>query len=229
MKLAIMQPYFLPYIGYFQLINAVDTFLIYDDVNFIKQGWINRNRVLMNGSPLLLTLNLKGASSFKKICEIEIGSNTDKIQKTIIQAYRKAPFFQDVYPIIQEILVFKENNLARFVANSIVKISHFLKLETKFDISSELNIAKDRMGQERILEICKFYGAREYINAIGGVELYSKNDFEKEKIKLFFLKSYEIKYKQFSDQFTSALSIIDVLMFNPPEIISNFLTNYELI
>jgi hypothetical protein len=229
MKLAIMQPYFFPYIGYFQLINAVDTFLVYDDVNFIKQGWINRNRIVMNGSPLLFTLDLKGASSFKKICEIEIGSNTDKIQKTIEQAYKKAPFFADVYPIIQEILVLKENNLARFVTNSIVKISQFLKLKTKFEISSEKNITKDSQGQERIIEICKYFNAEKYINAIGGIELYSNSNFEKEGIRLFFLKSNEINYRQFNDKFIPSLSIIDMLMFNPVGIVSEFLRNYELI
>ena len=121
-KIAIMQPYFLPYIGYFQLINAVDEFIIYDDVNYIKQGFINRNYILSQGLKVFLTLETFGASSNKKINEVLIGNNKEKILKTIEVNYRKAPYFKNVFNLILEIMNFEENNLSRFVGNSLFKI-----------------------------------------------------------------------------------------------------------
>ena len=232
MKIGIMQPYFLPYIGYWQLLNAVDKYIIYDDVNYINRGWINRNRILLNSKDKMITLSLKEVSQNKLIKEIELLNNEkerEKLLKTISQSYKKAPFYDEVYPLIEEILNFKEINLGKFLENSIKKIIEYLEINATILISSE--IEKDNMlkGKNKILDICKNLGASEYYNAIGGQELYSYEEFNKEGIKLKFLKSGNIEYRQFKNEFIPNLSIIDVMMFNSKEKIKEFLNNYTLI
>jgi hypothetical protein len=230
MTLGIMQPYFLPYIGYFQLINAVDTYVIYDDVNFIKRGWINRNNLLLNGQGFLFTLSLLEASQNKLINEIFVSGDQSKLLKTIRTAYQKAPYFSSVFPIVEEIFGYEDNNLAKFVGNSIVRIAGYLAFNTEFIYSSEIK-EKDHSlkGQDKILNICAVMGATEYFNAIGGIELYSKERFTECDIKLSFLKSQQIEYKQFNYTFVPWLSILDVLMFNSVEQTNMFLKQYTLV
>ena len=229
MKLAIMQPYFLPYIGYFQLISAVDRFVIYDDVNFIKQGYINRNKILGNNKSQTFTVDLKRASSNSLINEIEIGNNCKKIIKTIKQNYSKAPFFKDAMPLIEDILNNPEKNLARFVGSSLQKISKYLQIDTVFYYSSELEKNCELKAQDKVINICDNLNASHYLNAIGGQELYSKDTFKENKIKLNFIKTNLQPYQQFEQEFIPCLSIIDVMMFNSPELINKMLDNYKLI
>lgn len=229
MKLGIMQPYFFPYIGYWQLLNYVDTYVVYDDVNFIKGGWINRNYILSNSDKLLLTLNLKQANPNKHINEIDIGKNQKKILKTLFQSYSKAPYFNSVYPLIEDIFSTKEQNLALFLLNSIQKIVEFLKIKTKIVLSSEIDKNNALKGQDKVLEICSKLGADTYVNALGGITLYDSNLFKKKNIDLFFLKLRDFEYKQFSGAFETNLSILDVLMFNSPGEIGKYLTQFELL
>lgn len=229
MKVAIMQPYLFPYIGYWQLISAVDMFVIYDDVNFIKKGYINRNNILVNKKPYCFTLELLGASQNKLINEIEIGINRGKILKTIEMAYKKAPFFKNVFPIIEEILNQEEKNLAKFIGYSLIKISKFLGIDKKFIYSSGIEKNYTLKGQDKIIDICKRLNTKIYINPIGGQELYSKEIFKANNIDLFFLKPIIVEYKQFDNEFIPYLSIIDVMMFNSVNEIKNMLKSYELI
>jgi hypothetical protein len=224
-----MQPYLFPYIGYFQLINAVDTFVIYDDVNYIKQGWINRNYILLNGKKHLVTVALSGASSFKLINEIRVGTSRSKFMRTVEQAYRRAPFFDDVFSVIQTALDYEDNNLARFVSHALLSVSAYLKIDTKFMMSSDIKKDDALKGQDKILQICKTLGADVYINAIGGRELYSSDEFDKHSIKLYFMKTNDITYRQFDNEFVSNLSIIDTLMFNSRETVTELLNEYELV
>ena len=231
MKLAIMQPYFFPYIGYFQLVNAVDKFIFYDDVNYIKGGWINRNNILINKEKKLFTLNLVGASSFKQINQIKVGNRSDKLLKTIHQSYVKAPFFISVMPLIED--VFASINTESLVSDvagiSVMKVSEFLGLKTIFEFSSfSYSHTKGMERGNRLLEICKLNNSSYYINPVGGIELYSKEHFRKQGINLQFLNSKLSKYSQFTDEFVPGLSIIDVLMFNPIEQINLMLNNYTL-
>jgi WbqC-like protein family len=228
MKLAVMQPYFFPYIGYFQMINAVDVFVVYDDVNYIKQGWINRNNVLVNNQKYVLNLQLIGASSFKKINEININDNS-KVLKTIQQSYCKAPFFNQVNLVLIDIFSFEEKNLGIFLMNLLIKVSKYLKIKTHFILSSSLEKNNELKGQEKILEICKKLGATNYINAIGGQELYDKTSFLNNKIELNFIQTNPIEYKQFQNEFVAWLSIIDVMMFNSIDEIKIMLNQYQLI
>lgn len=229
MRLAVMQPYLFPYIGYWQLIDAVDTFVIYDDVNFIKKGYINRNNILQKQRSHLFTLELIGSSQNKKINDIKIGGNSNKLLKTIKQNYSKAPFYKDVSPILDEILNNEEKELSKFLGFSLVKISKYLNLDTKFLYSSEIKNDKTFKAQDRLIEMSKILNANRYINSIGGIELYDKEVFSQNDINLSFLKTHEISYKQFNNEFVPNLSIIDVLMFNSRGNIKNMLTQFKLI
>ena len=229
MKLAIMQPYFLPYIGYFQLINAVDTFVLYDDVNFINKGYINRNSILLNNKAHLFTLELIGASQNKLINQIAIGDNKNKILKTLEHSYKKAPFFKDSFEIIEKIFLNNETNIARFIGDSLVNICNYLEIKTKIIYSSDIEKNNNLKGQAKILEICKILNAKKYINPIGGLELYNKSDFEKEALNLNFIKTKPITYKQFNNDFVANLSIIDIMMFNSKNDIKKMLKMFDLI
>ncbi|MDR3258494.1 MAG: WbqC family protein [Fusobacteriaceae bacterium] len=225
-----MQPYFLPYIGYFQLIKAVDKYIIYDDVQFIKGGWINRNRILLNGADFLFNLILLGASSNKLINEIWVAENQIKLLKTLELAYKKAPFFADIFPIIDSIINYENKNLAKFIGNSLIQIAEYLNFDTQFIYSSDIKEKNCLLkAQEKVINICYVLNASEYINAIGGMDLYDKRNFERNNIKLSFLKSSPIEYEQFENQFIPNLSILDTLMFNSVDEIHAMLNNYELI
>jgi hypothetical protein len=229
MNLAVMQPYLFPYIGYWQLVDAVDIFVIYDDVNFIKRGYINRNNILENKTYQLITLELIGASQNKRINEISIGNNTNKLLKTLKQNYLKAPFYKDVFPLLEEILNNNQKELSRFLGFSLVKISKYLNLDTKFLYSSDIKNDKTFKAQDRLIEMSKILNATGYINSIGGIELYDKEIFSQNDINLSFLKSSEISYKQFNNEFIPNLSIIDVLMFNSKDNVKNMLNQFQLI
>lgn len=229
MKLAIMQPYFFPYIGYFQLAKAVDKFVFYDDVNYIKNGWINRNRILLNGEPCYITVHQKGASPNKLINEIEIIDNRSKLGKTISTAYHKAPCFREVWPLIQSVLEFNTNNISELAEYSVIQVCKFLGLNTKFERSSKSYSQTAYLRKEkRLIAICGINGAQEYINPIGGVGLYDKNMFMEEGSSLSFLRTSPIAYKQFGNSFVENLSIIDVMMFNSKYEIDKMLDLYVL-
>ena len=229
MKIAVMQPYFFPYIGYWQLINSVDIFIIYDDVNFIKRGYINRNNILINNVKHLFTLALIKSSQNKKINEILIGKNNKKILRTIEQSYLKAPFFHDIFPIIEDIFSNKEKDLSKFLGNSLQIFSKYLYINTKFEYSSMIENDKSLQAQDRLIEISKILNATDYINAIGGEQLYDKNAFSDAGINLSFIQTELINYKQFNNKFIPNLSIIDVMKFNSNEDIKEMLKKYTLV
>jgi hypothetical protein len=232
MKLGIMQPYFLPYIGYWQLMNSVDKFVVYDDVDYIKQGWINRNRIIENKSVNYITLPIEKLGSNKLINNIKIfqpEKNKEKLLQRIKLSYKKAPYYNDVENLIEKIILNNEKNLSKYIINSLRLINNFLQLNTEIIVSSEINKDTHKKGQEKVIEICKKMKADHYINPIGGTELYDKKIFEKEGIKLNFIKTADIKYKQFNNEFIPNLSIIDVMMFNSKEEIKDMLEKYTLI
>ncbi|NFH91445.1 WbqC family protein [Clostridium botulinum] len=234
MKLGIMQPYFIPYIGYFQLMNYVDKYVVYDDVNFIKGGWINRNRILSNNNEEIQLFNIRmsGASSTKLINEIGVQNDEiyiNKLLKTIKSTYKNAPYFTDTYEIIEEILKCKEGNLGKYIFNSIKVLSQKLNIKTEIILSSELKKDNSLKASQKVMHICNILSADTYVNSIGGKELYSYDEFRKNNITLEFLKTREIKYEQNNSDFKSNLSIIDVLMFNSPSEIKKFLDDFDII
>ena len=232
MKIGIMKPYFIPYIGYWQLMAAVDKYVIYDDVNFIKGGWINRNRILLEKKPKYFNVQLIGAGSYKKINEIEVENDKHIVNKKlrmIEAAYRKAPFYADVYTILKSILECDKKNLVEYIRNSFEAIGKYLGITTELIYSSSLDKNCSLKGSEKILAICKLLGATEYYNAIGGEKLYSFYDFLQNGIELKFLKTNNIIYKQNGETFYPNLSIIDVMMFNSREEVKKMLGEYTLI
>ncbi|MBO4643363.1 MAG: WbqC family protein [Alphaproteobacteria bacterium] len=232
MRIAVMQPYFFPYLGYWQLIHSVDVFVVFDDVNFIKKGWINRNNILLNGRPHLLTLPLKDVSQWKKINEIETANDAktqEKILKTIICAYKKAPYFADVFPIIEQ-TVKGTGLVSELLETSLRLVCEYCGTDTKIILSSQTEKDNSLKGQDKIIEICKKLGASDYVNAIGGQHLYSKDVFAANGIDLHFIKMNDgIRYKQFGDDFVPNLSVIDVLMFNDKTQLKKMMQSYSLI
>lgn len=234
MKIAVMQPYSFPYIGYFQLLNAVDTFVFYDDVSFIKKGFINRNSILVNNKRNQFVIPCQGISQNKRIDEIQLSFNEKsrhKFLKTISLAYRRAPHFEIIYPILEDFIKDQSmETISEFAMSSVKLISKFLNISTQFrhssrDHSQTLGLNKT----ERLIAICKEENASIYMNPIGGIELYDKSDFDEHGICLKFHKSNIITYQQFDHDFVNWLSIIDVLMFNSKKEISIMLNDYELV
>lgn len=227
--IGIMQPYLFPYLGYFQLINAVDEYVVYDDVQYIKGGWINRNNLLVNGEKKLFTIALAGASIHKKINEIYIADNFEVIKKTIEFSYKKAPYYSDVFTLLEDIFRQPDHNLARFTEYSLRVICDHLNIKTDFIYSSSIDNNKNLKGEEKVIDICLSRSANKYVNAIGGKNLYHAKSFNDSDIELSFLKPCLPEYKQLQNQYMPGLSIIDVMMFNSPSMINKMLGNYELI
>jgi len=231
MKLGIMQPYFLPYIGYFQLLNAVDKYVIYDNIQYTKKGWFNRNRILQNGKDVLFSIPLEKGSDFLDVKDrvISAGFDKKKLINQIREAYRKAPHFAEVMPIIEKIINFDDVNLFNYIYNSVKEVCNYLDIKTEFIISSSVDIDHSLKGQDKVVAICKATGATDYYNAIGGQELYNAEDFKKENIDLHFISTNPIEYKQFKNEFVPWLSIVDVMMFNTKDEIREMLEDYKLI
>ena len=232
MKLAIMQPYFMPYLGYFQLISAVDKFVIYDDVNYINKGWINRNNILVNEKATLVSLPLQDVSQNKLIKDIALVQDSkwkSKFIRTIELSYKKAPYFDQVFSIIEIIIQSKLTHINELALLSIISVSNYLQINTTFVQTSSVYANEQLKAQHRILNICKQEKASHYINPIGGLEIYSRKLFEEAEIKINFLKTTAHSYQQFGNTFVPNLSIMDVLMFNSKDEINQLLSLYELI
>ncbi|MFW6275121.1 MAG: WbqC family protein [bacterium] len=234
MKLAIMQPYFFPYIGYFQLMQAVDKFVIYDNIEFTKKGWINRNKLVFNGQVDYFTINIKKDSDYLNVNERVISNvyfdkEIPKILNKIKQTYSKAPYFQFIFEeLLKPVFTFNEKNLFNYLYNSLEKIMFYLEIETELIISSKIEIDHDLKNKFRVFEICHALDADIYLNPPGGKELYSKDEFQNQGVKLEFLNPVIEKYDRKHANFHPYLSIIDVMMFNSPKKIRKMLENYEL-
>jgi hypothetical protein len=233
MKIAIMQPYFMPYIGYFQLINAVDKFVIYDNIKYTKKGWINRNRILVNGKDQYISLPLKKDSDYLNIDERVLSDSwvneRRKLLNKLKASYAKSPFYSSIIILLEDILNHPEKNLFNFIFNSVEKVCYYLDIETPLVKSSSLDIDNSLKSELKVIEICNCLKSSSYLNPIGGVDLYNKNEFLRNYIDLSFLKSDEIIYNQFKNNFLPFLSIIDILMFNSKSDIRVFLNKYSLI
>ena len=232
MKLGIMQPYFFPYIGYFQLINAVDEFVIYDNIKYTKKGWINRNRILVNSKDSYISLPLRNDRDDLDVRDRFLADtwtvDRNKMLNRLTESYRKAPFFDTVYPMVKKCILFEEKNLFLFIYNTLVEIKLYLEIKTKYTISSTIMIDHSLRSANKVLAICKDRNASIYINPIGGIELYDKNVFKRQKIDLQFIKTDNSAYKQFDNEYIPFLSIIDVMMFNSKDEIKKMLKLYSL-
>lgn len=232
MKLAIMQPYFLPYIGYFQLMASVDKFIVYDNIEYTKKGWINRNRYLRDGTDELFSIPLKKGSDHLHVRDRELAEDfkKDKLLHLLGLAYKRAPQFATVFPLAESIVRSEQKNLFDYILQSLLVTRDYLGIRSELIVSSTLDIDHGLRGKDKVLALCKCVGADTYINAIGGLALYDKDEFLAQGVALQFIKSAAIAYPQFDREFVPWLSILDVMMFNSREVISEWLASgYELI
>ncbi|MCT4781665.1 MULTISPECIES: WbqC family protein [Exiguobacterium] len=232
MKVAIMQPYFFPYIGYYQLIHAVDTFVIYDDVHFIKKGWIHRNYILVDEHKVPLTMSVKKMSQNRLILEHERANIEDVIRhqlKHLYHGYRRTSQFERVMPVLEQAIEYEDRNVSRYLAHSIETIARYLGIRTNIICSSDLAIGKALRGQDRVLAICQALGATEYINAINGRALYDADAFDERGIRLSFIDTDIVPYDQGMETFEPYLSIIDLMMHCSKEEMQLMLDRYALI
>lgn len=225
---SIMQPYFLPYLGYFQLIAASDVFVSYDDVDYIKGGWINRNRWSLGGAVSFFNIPLVAASSSKKINDISI-SNADvrwrsKLLKSYSLNYSKCHFYDEGLTIFQEILDLKDRNIGDFNTSSLKIVAKKLAIDTDIVLSSQLSSGADLGGSERVREICRSLDASRYVNAIGGTLLYKASDFSAHGLDLKFLQSNG------TDKPTwSGLSILHDITHIGIDAVKELVHNYDLV
>lgn len=222
-----MQPYLFPYIGYYQLANISDIFVFYDDVNYIKNGYINRNYILISGQRKLFTVPTINASSFKKINEVGFSVNK-KLVRMIEQSYSKARYFSKIMPLVENVLSYKCATISELSMKSVVDVFDYLDLEFKYCRSKDLG-GSSYNRVDRLVYLCKSLSCDQYYNSIGGIELYSKDDFLNHGIELNFLKSDEISYDQSSASFMPNLSMIDVLMNNSKSQVISLLNKYTIL
>ena len=231
MTLGIMQPYFLPHIGYWQLLAAVDRFVVYDNVKYTKKGWINRNRFLRDGTDAVFTLPLRKGSDFLNIADRAVADDFDPstILNPLREAYRKAPFFNEAFPTIEMIVTAAPRNLFEYLHNSIEAIAAYLHVQTPLIVSSTIRIDHQITADRKVLAICDALRATTYINSIGGRRLYSAAAFAQQGIDLKFLQPRDLTYRQCDDRFVPNLSIVDVMMFNSKEAVQAMLGEYDLV
>jgi len=232
MTLGIMQPYFYPYLGYWQLLNTVDKFVLYDNIEFTRRGWIHRNNILSNGEARMISLPLKKDSDYCLVRERKLAENmtreSTKMLNQLRSAYGKAPFFHQVFPLVEKGLNSGIVNLFEFLQFTIRNISEYLEIKTDIIKSSTVSINHNLKGEDRVLAFCQSFNANTYINSIGGLELYNKGRFEKHGVELFFLRMDQLRYNQFNSKFIPNLSIIDILMFNSKGEVLEMLEKFKL-
>jgi hypothetical protein len=229
-SIAINQPYFFPYLGYYQLVESSDLFVFYDDVAYINKGWINRNKILINGKDQFITLSLQGASQHRVIQCIEILDNRPKLLRTIEMAYHRAPYYAEAIVPITKVLQMESRSIGAIAAASIQVVFEYLGMEKTFMTSSVAfphTLGMEKM--ERLVAISKACNASRYVNLIGGQGMYDKAAFQQQGVELFFLQAHLPSYTQFKNQPITGLSMIDVMMFNSKETIRAWLKEFQLV
>jgi len=230
---AMMQPYLFPYLGYFQLIAISDVFVLGDDLQYVKGSWMNRNRVLVNGQPKLITFPLKKGRQAESVnqrwlCD-DFEREADALLRMLERCYAKAPQREQVLPLLRDILHYPERNLALFTENSIRRLCAYLDIETPIHCGSSLGLPARMEMQDRVIQICHRMDGELYLNPIGGLELYCPARFRADGLLLRFLRMDDITYAQFKHPFVPSLSIIDVLMFNSRDEIKELLQRFRVV
>lgn len=238
MTLGAMQPYLFPYLGYFQLMDCVDIYVFCGGLQYIRCGWVNRNRLRMRDAARYFTFSVAKDDHRKNINQrhySNLKADCDKLKREIFQYYKKAVNFEEAYSVLEEALAFPEDNVAGFNINADSVIARYLGIQTKI---VALDLVEDEEfcqrfeqseREERCILLCRHFNAGVYVNAIGGTKLYHRDFFAEQGIRLQFLRmNDDITYDQCGDGFVSSLSIIDVLMRNRIEDIKLLLKRYRL-
>jgi hypothetical protein len=219
-SVAVMQPYFFPYLGYFQLFAHVDVFVVFDDTQYVKRSWINRNRILERGVPAYLTLPVAGRSHRQLICESRLHEphrHQRKLLERIRYAYHAAPHFESVSAFLEPLFPGDDETVGSFNVRTLRALHELLGLHTRLVLASERGYPRCRTAQERIIRICLEEGGARYVNPIRArsLGLYDQAAFTAAGLELSFLSTNaDIRYDQNGGPFVSDLSVIDVLMFN---------------
>ncbi len=219
----------MPYLGYWQLMAAVDKYVVYDDVNYIKGGWVSRNNILLNGQKYMFTIILKGASPNKIFNEVEIGDDFRKFRKTLESAYKKAPYYAETMALLEQIFTYEQKDLGHWMLHQFQCVLDYLGIDTELILSSTIEKNNELRAEDKVKHICHLLGVDTYYNAIGGQELYDKDDFKVDGLNLYFVKTDFVPYSQGKNDFVPGLSMIDVLMHNSKEEVLNLLNAYTLI
>ena len=232
MILAGNQPYFLPYLGYWQLIAAADLFLLGDDYCYIRRGWVNRNRILVDGAPRYFRVEVRKNPVSRLICD-KVRVMDPKLDRnrlrTLEMTYHRAPCFDAGYALAERIFACPDPGLLPFLEYSIREVCQYLEITTPVGRMSELEGNAAFRREERIYDACRRLGADTYINAVGGQTIYRFPEFARRGIRLRFLRSGLPPYPQFGRPFVPSLSILDAIMFNPPERLQEMLRDYTWI
>lgn len=232
MRIAVMQPYLFPYIGYFQLVQAVDKFIILDNVQYINRGWINRNRILMQGEAKMISFSVCKARRNRLISERYFSDSFEqektKFFRTLQCAYAKAPYYEQAIRVIEQSLLYESQNIAEFITYNLQVLCGYIGIHTPLMFASQI-LPKNAKGEDYILALCDELNADIYINPIGGQSLYHQDKFYKKHKILHFLCTSDFSYKQFENIFIPALSIIDVMMFNDKDSLESLLERYRLL
>lgn len=233
-SVAIMQPYVFPYLGYFQMIHAVDQFVVYDDVQFIKRGWINRNRISSKGKDMLFTVPVQGGSQQVRICDVTNAADDKWLRKFGVQLqheYGKAPHFAEVRDLV--LGSFEQAKGLPVSELAVISIAAAMKrLDLPFDpVRSSVAFPEtvDLKRADRLIAITRGLGGTRYVNLPGGMALYGTEEFAAQGIDLRFIFEKSQTYKQFDYPYLPRLSIIDVLMHNDPASVREMLNQYELL
>jgi len=229
-----MQPYVFPYVGYFHLIEATNRMVFYDDVAFRKRSWINRNRILLEGRDHLFTIPVSGASQNKLILDVELAVDSSwrrKFMLTLRHAYGHAPHFGLVADLVEKVLSASHDSVADLAIASIDGVYDLMGLPWEHVRSSACSPQTRGLdGASRLIRIARDQGAEEYVNAVGGRNLYDADEFLAGGLDLGFVESLPIEYDQLAGHpFVPGLSIIDVLMFNDVAGVRHALTQFRVV
>jgi len=229
-----MQPYLFPYIGYFQLMAAVDRWVVYDDVTYIKRGWINRNNLKVNGQRCLFTVPVAGASQFQRICDVKLDAEgydrwRVRFRRTLQQSYGHAPHFAEAFGLVDDVLSPGAQTIAELNLRGLLAVRAYVGLGAEIVPTSRRYGNQDLRGQNRILDICRREGADTYINAIGGTELYDGRTLSAQGVTLRFLEPDAVAYPQGGGGFVPHLSVIDAMMHNDRAKVRSLIQSYRLV
>jgi hypothetical protein len=231
--ISMMQPYLFPYLGYFQLINAADIFVLGDDLQYTKESWINRNRILSGSEPKLISFPLRkdhfNARINERVFSPDFAQEKERLLRVIANAYCKAPQRKQVMALLEEIFKSDEMNMAKFAESSLKSICEYLGIRTPMVTASSLGLERDIDKQDRVIATARMFESSICINPIGGVELYDPSYFHDHHITLKFHRMHEISYSQGKHPFVPSLSIIDVIMFNDISAVRDMLTQFSLL
>jgi len=236
MKIGIMQPYFFPYLGYFSLIKYTDQFILLDVVQFIRHGWIERNRILKSGQEgwnyiRISLIRHEREATIKDILIREDENWRELIFRQLEHYKKKAPFYEKTIDFLQGCFKVTFVSIAELDAFLLEQVCQYLGISKKITLFSKmnLNIEEVKEPDDWALNICIALHATEYINPAGGMEIFDKNKYSKKNVTIKFLKNKLIPYNQFRIKFESGLSIIDALMFNSPESVNQMLDEIQLL